>query len=818
MKRILFFPLIFFASFINLIAQPNLHSPLNNATNISIPVTFIWGSVPGSTGYTLQISTDGGFTSPVNIINTGGNDTTEIVDTPTLTYNQAYFWRVVNNGGDTSNIRNFFPLIVPSAPTLILPADNNTNVRSSPYFSWVGGTTVPNDTFQLQLTPDPSFYSVEHNIFTTNSHHQLTAELPTGSPYFWRVRGINNAGAGSFSAVNRFRVSISGDSLPPRPIISFPSDSIRIYTLNPDLNWYINFTLGGYLFQIEKRSDPMFTGIPTDTTSSLVLPWLNLNPNTFYYYKVRTKRLADSSLSEWSGPGIFQTFELSPVSIPINAYPTNGVTVYQTNVNFSWYINAPSFGLTYELQYDTTTSFAGFAAITGLTSTSHQVMLGANKTYYWRTRTYNGTTTSAWSTIDTFFIADLSPLNNIALLPVKSYPIQGEVVYSDSVDLYWYLNGPFANLSFQVEFNSTNIFSGVPTYNNITTMGLFDQLVLNFGTTYYWRVRSFNINTNQFSAWTDVDSFSVVGAGGNSIPNLAWPIGGATVWNTSVDLSWWVNGPSHFLDYEIEFNSTNIFSGIPTFSSAGNIYSLTNLIQGATYYWRVRSVIVPLGTPPVYSVWSPVESFTIFTTYSPSSPRIGGPGGGIVVNTTTPMLSWFLATASPFQTYEISYSQNPDMSNSQTITDLRSLNHRLIGLNPNQNYYWRVRSKNLNNVLSQFSNITSFRVGNLTDIKVEENIPTEFSLSQNFPNPFNPITVINYKLPMKSQVSLKVYDILGRVVASLIDEEQLAGVYNIEFNSIGLSSGIYFYKLVASQTSDSRVNNFTETRKMILMR
>jgi len=90
------------------------------------------------------------------------------------------------------------------------------------------------------------------------------------------------------------------------------------------------------------------------------------------------------------------------------------------------------------------------------------------------------------------------------------------------------------------------------------------------------------------------------------------------------------------------------------------------------------------------------------------------------------------------------------------------------------------------------------------------NIPTQFILYQNYPNPFNPSTVISYQLAVSSFVTLKVYDLLGREVATLVDEYQQAGVYNSQFSILHsqFSSGIYFYTLKAGK--------YIETKKMVL--
>jgi len=114
----------------------------------------------------------------------------------------------------------------------------------------------------------------------------------------------------------------------------------------------------------------------------------------------------------------------------------------------------------------------------------------------------------------------------------------------------------------------------------------------------------------------------------------------------------------------------------------------------------------------------------------------------------------------------------------------------------------------------------------LSDTKKGSNeLPISFELSQNYPNPFNPTTKIEYaiaKLPLRGGdgrgglVTLKVYDILGKEVATLVNEEQSAGYYEVKFNAYGLASGIYFYRLQIN--SQGRNERFIETKKMLLLR
>ncbi|MFZ2323179.1 MAG: T9SS type A sorting domain-containing protein [Ignavibacteriaceae bacterium] len=103
--------------------------------------------------------------------------------------------------------------------------------------------------------------------------------------------------------------------------------------------------------------------------------------------------------------------------------------------------------------------------------------------------------------------------------------------------------------------------------------------------------------------------------------------------------------------------------------------------------------------------------------------------------------------------------------------------------------------------------------GDTTITDVEKNtdlIPGEYKLEQNYPNPFNPSTTITYQLPNSSKVTLKVFDVLGEELITLVDEYKDSGKYEVQFNASDLPSGVYFYRI--------RSGNLIETKKMILLK
>jgi endoglucanase len=131
---------------------------------------------------------------------------------------------------------------------------------------------------------------------------------------------------------------------------------------------------------------------------------------------------------------------------------------------------------------------------------------------------------------------------------------------------------------------------------------------------------------------------------------------------------------------------------------------------------------------------------------------------------------------------------------------------------PGSTYYYR-----LSVTMKDSTEIQSYpiMIEATADEVVERTAPTQFELFDNYPNPFNPTTLISYQLPENSKVTLKVYDVLGREVSTLVNEKQSTGLYKVKFDGANLASGVYFYRVNVSG-SDGR--NFSSTNKMILLK
>jgi photosystem II stability/assembly factor-like uncharacterized protein len=148
---------------------------------------------------------------------------------------------------------------------------------------------------------------------------------------------------------------------------------------------------------------------------------------------------------------------------------------------------------------------------------------------------------------------------------------------------------------------------------------------------------------------------------------------------------------------------------------------------------------------------------------------------------------------------------------------------------PGPNYFEAVYMINASEgwIVGDLGSILRTTNAGLTSVTTAEDLlPAAYKLSQNYPNPFNPSTVISYQLPVKtgiegssvSRITLKVFDQLGREVATLVDAEQQAGTYTVQFDAHSLASGVYFYRIVAADASMNATQRYVETKKLMIVK
>jgi pectin methylesterase-like acyl-CoA thioesterase len=225
-----------------------------------------------------------------------------------------------------------------------------------------------------------------------------------------------------------------------------------------------------------------------------------------------------------------------------------------------------------------------------------------------------------------------------------------------------------------------------------------------------------------------------------------------------------------------------------------NIFSKNNAGSGFTYAANWIPSLIPIDTT-LFSIILPVE-MTSFTAK---------------LNVSSVNIKWTTATEVNNNGFEI---EKKITASENTASDWKTIASIKGNGNSNSPKDYSFDDKNIfatgkySYRLKQIDKNGNFKYSK--EIAVDINIPVEFKLNQNYPNPFNPTTTISFSLPIAVQVSLKLYDVLGKELSSLVNEEKPAGNYNVEFNASKLSSGLYIYQL--------RAGNFVQSRKMILMK
>ena len=222
------------------------------------------------------------------------------------------------------------------------------------------------------------------------------------------------------------------------------------------------------------------------------------------------------------------------------------------------------------------------------------------------------------------------------------------------------------------------------------------------------------------------------------------------------------------------------------------------------YYWRVAAQN-PAGTGD-YS-----EPFK-FRTAFPGPPLLTFPENGMNEIPLDTTLYWHTADSADSYRLQLSQSQNFQETYIKLDTILyNDTSLTVTGLEPYKrlSYYWRVMAFN-DYGSSNWSETWNFRTVTSTSIDWQDKVPLTYRLKQNYPNPFNPNTTITFSLAKSGQTILRVFDILGRQVAVLKDEDLSAGQYSIQFDGTKLASGVYIYQLIS--------NDIILNKKMVLMK
>jgi len=268
------------------------------------------------------------------------------------------------------------------------------------------------------------------------------------------------------------------------------------------------------------------------------------------------------------------------------------------------------------------------------------------------------------------------------------------------------------------------------------------------------------------------------------------------IYPDSISLEW--SGISQAAGYHLQLSHHADFDSLVMDTLVHEIsYTFVGADYGTAYFWRVRAK----GDDFADSPWSTIRSFTTIVE-KPDPVLLSFPEQGLQDVDPLPRLSWEKSNRGDF--YELQLSSDSEFKDPMIEDQISGETEYqvTVPLEKGSLYYWRVRSGNAGG-LGDWSVVWSFTTVLPTNISVIE-LPEYFSLKQNYPNPFNSSTRISYTVPESGNVRIDVIDITGQRVATLVNEVKSPGWHNVAFDAVGLSSGVFIYRLKAGNTTLSK--------------
>jgi len=791
------------------------------STDHPFGVVFVFGSNPAIPG--IMVSEYPGTTSYHNFT---------YLQNPYAGYPGWYYMTLTTSTIALYLIHAYVSINI-SQPILSSPINNAVNISLNPVLSW---NSIPEAiSYNLQVSNDPLFNGYLVNFSgISNTSYQLNS-LTKSNTYYWRVNANNSSGTSNWSETWNFTtINLS------IPVLTYPSINEVNVSLNPALSW--NNISDAISYNLQVSNDPsfasFFVNVSGITNTSYQLN--NLSNETVYYWRVSANY--SNGTSDWSDVRKFTT-EAAQVQLPVvqTKYATN-IGVSSSTLN--GLVNPNGLSTTIQFEYGKTTSYGNsitasqspvngnvnvdvYASLSGLTS---------NTLYHYRIKADNNAGTnygSDFSFLTLFNYPGSIPLSKAYSFsdPSKSssYMLIGlpgstniavTQFITGKVKEEWnayYDNGETSN--YLIEYDGSSIFQFKPgngfwviSKSMLNISQNVSTVALNSDNSYNLQLHNgWNIISNPFEKAVVWDS--VIKA--NSLPANSLIYSWNSIWST----------PSVFNTYEgyyfynqqnlqylkIFYNPSDI-AGKEIAKSLSSNKDNNNYLRLSLEAGNSEKSFIIISIDSASSkgfdemdILSPPGDFeeakiSIFNNSLNNSykrliketrPKIGE-GEDFNIKVKNLLKEKLILTA----------ERNGEINNYE-IYLLDKQYHRFFNLKKENNIFIKPSSneKDYQIIIGSMKYIAQ---------KENDNFPNYYTLSQNYPNPFNPATTIEYAVPIKGIVTIKVYDIMGREVKTLLNKEITPGYYQIEFNAKGFPSGIYFYRMQAG--------NFIDTKKILLLK
>jgi hypothetical protein len=503
---------------------------------------------------------------------------------------------------------------------------------------------------------------------------------------------------------------------------------------------------------------------PTTITPTALTTAVTLNSGTGYIYTALAKTTGSTDNPLYPSP-------TSPVLVlPVNnaqKQPTALVLKWNTsNRAATYHVRIATDSLFGEIIYDDSTIVDTTCMLSSLTN---------NQKYYWHVNAKNLAGISEWSSVWNFTTIISAPS-----APTSVSPMNNAMNQLTSLVLVW--NKSIGAESYHGQVALDSLFTQITHEDTAIIDTGFALTGLNHSVTYYWRVSA--KNSGGSSGWSDIRRFTTI----SDMINI--DVTFSKGWNM-------VSIPSLVENY---LKDSLFQTSITPAYSYSSVYIVEDLMDNKKGYWlkyesdqnvrfrgsAINSIIIPLveGWNLIGSISSPV-AVTSVTTDSPDL---------VLSDFFVFSTSYFIIdTIYPGDGCWVKASQDGNIILSASLS---------------------ATSKNRVNIVST----SDFPPPPPSENEViPVSFPREYALENAYPNPFNPTTMLRYSLSTESRVKLTIHDVLGQVVATISDRIESAGYRSTEWNANSVASGIYFYRLEATSTTDPS-KNFMQVKKMLLLK
>lgn len=783
----------------NRLAVPELTEP-KNKVEVSVSPTLSWKEIKNALTYDVQIATDDKFNSKSVVMEKIGITGT-LIQASGLSSKTTYYWRVratnLQGSGEWSSpweFKTHSSRLSAPVPVGVEPSIGG-KTSTAPTLIW---TSVANAiSYILQYSTDKDFKKSVTEINGIKTASYALSGLSPKETYYWRVSARDSSESSEWSKIGNFE---TGDNRAPRPELVDPPDKATGVSANPTLSWALpksgsTNTNQIYTYNLQLSKDKEFNGFVVKEsnirTTSFEVKKLELKET--YYWRVS---VADTTGSgEWSDVWRFTVGSDSlALTAPKLIAPEDGASGVSTHPLLSWDIVKSA--KTYNIQVATDKEFKREIVVdtSNVRITSLEVKKGlkTKETYYWRVSAADSNRTSGWSERWDFETGS-GKLSAPALL----FPSDEAKGVSVNPTLSWKTSA--GAVSYNIQLSTDKNFKRDIIESDSIRVTSWEVKGLDLKTEYYWRVSA--SGSTSTSDWSSEWSFTT-GSSRLAAPVLVAPSNDAVGVSISPTFTW--TDVKEASQYNLQYSTEKDFKKdfVEVNGLKGTSYRVSLLSTKEKYYWRVQS-----KDSTAVSDWSDVWSFNTGTSIL-ATPELVSPQDNAEVETSLP-LSWNSSSGAKLYALQVS----TDVKFRNFVVDeekLAGTSFTVNGLAPKKKYYWRVQALK-DAETSEWSSAWKFEAKVTTAVENRESgAPSEFKLSPNFPNPFNPSTTIEFSIPKSGSVKIVIYNILGNLIATLVDQHLSAGTYRTQWNASGVASGVYFYQIQA--------NGFIETKRLMLLK